>query len=88
MLELGASLLERGDLRLPQRDDRFLFGTLSGKPLQLSFGNAHALGDTRHFRIELLQHVSGSHRLMFSFALFAFEAFQQGSEVFNFSAEG
>ncbi len=87
MIELDASLFESGNLRLPHRDDRFLFGTLSGKSLQLSFGNAHALGDARHFRIELLEHVAGGHRLMFRFALLTFETLQQGSEVFDFSAQ-
>jgi hypothetical protein len=36
----------------------------------------------------LLQHVAGRHRLMFGFALFAVETIEQGSEIFDFAAEG
>jgi len=87
LLELSPSLFQRGDLRLPRRDDGFLIGPLGGKALQFGLRNAHAFGDAGHFGIELLQHVAGSQRLMFGFALFAIEALQQGSEVLDFSAE-
>src|SRR5258708_11493391 len=42
LLQLGASLFERGDLRLPRQDNRFLLAPLGGEALRLRLRNLHA----------------------------------------------
>ena len=58
LFELSTRLFKYRDFFLAHRDDRFLLTPLSGKPPQLGLRNVHALGYTRHLRIELLQHVA------------------------------
>ena len=59
--------------------DAFLFGALRCQALQFELRDAEAFADASHLGIKLLQHVARRHGLMLGFALFAVEAFEQGS---------
>jgi hypothetical protein len=87
LLDLGTSLFKYSDPSPALSGDRLLLGPLCGKTLQLSLGNAHTLADSGHLRIKLLEHVAGSHRLVFGLSLLAFEAIEKRREVSNFPAE-
>jgi len=69
-----ASLLQSGQFRLRRSDQRFLFGALGNQPLEFVTADVQPLAYASHLRIELLQHVTRSHRLGFSVSLFGFEA--------------
>ena len=57
------------------------------QPLQFELAHIQPFADARHLGIELLQHVPRCHSLQFSLALFAIEAIQQGTELFDLAAK-
>src|SRR5580693_2473255 len=46
------------------------------------------LAHSNHFRIQLLQHVTRSHRLLFRFSLLSLQAIETRSELFNLTRQG
>ena len=87
LFELDALQFQYFNFGLAGADDAFLFSPLCGEALQFELRDAEAFADASHLGIELLQHVSRCHGLMFGFALFAIETFEQGTEVFDLAAQ-
>ncbi len=86
--ELRPRLLDCGELRLPRCDQAFLLLPFRCQPLQFALADGDPFAHPRHLAVQLLEQMSGGHRLLLGFALFFFQAIEQGSVLLDFAPQG
>ena len=88
LIESDALFFDCRDFRLPGAHDSFLLGTFRGQAAQFELRDVKPFAHPCHLRLELLQHVARRHGLKLGVAFLTVEAFEKGTEIFNFAVEG